>query len=139
MSDSIIYLHLNPESVLPEIAEAPTRTVVIVGVDVSPEWQALVSAWIIRSGCLYMMAWGIGCSSWDDSVDWANIDKYGDDPIPDDGFVATTWHTDEPLAEVFWFSKNCATHPVVDLERTMILDISTEDRGNQLLQAYAVA
>jgi hypothetical protein len=43
-----------------------------------------------------MMAWGRECSSWDDSVDWANIDKFGDSPIPDDECVVTTWHEDEP-------------------------------------------
>jgi hypothetical protein len=139
VSDAIIYLHLEPESSLPEIANEPTRMVVIVEAEVSPEWQSLVSDWIVRSGCLYMMAWGIECSSWDDSVDWANINKYGEDPIPDDGFVITTWHSDEPLEEVFWFSKNCAIHPVVDLNQTIILDISTENQRVQLLHAYAAA
>jgi hypothetical protein len=139
MPDSIIYLHLEPESVLPEIVKEPTRMIVVVEAEVSPDWQALVSDWIVHSGCLYMMAWGVACSSWDDSVDWANIDKYGDDPIPEDGFVLTTWHAGEPLEEVFWFSKNCATHPTVDLDRTLILDISTGSRSKQLLQAYAVA
>jgi hypothetical protein len=139
VSDAIIYLHLEPESTLPDMHNEPTRTVVIIEANVSPVWQEMVSNWIVRSGCLYMMAWGIECSSWDDSVDWANIDKYGEGPIPDDGFVATTWHSDETLANVFWFSKNCATHPVVDLKRTMILDISNESRKVQLLKAYDVA
>jgi hypothetical protein len=139
VSDAIIYLQLEPESTLPNMTNEPTRMVVIIEAKVSPVWQGMVSDWIVRSGCLYMMAWGIECSSWDDSVDWANIDKYGEGPIPDDGFVATTWHSDEPLAEVFWFSKNCATHPVVDLNRTMILDISNESRRDQLLHAYDAA
>ncbi|MYN29642.1 DUF7684 family protein [Duganella levis] len=139
MSDAIIYLHLEPESSLPEIANEPTRMVVIVEAEVSPEWQSLVSDWIVRSGCLYMMAWGIECSSWDDSVDWANIDKYGEEPIPDDGFVMTTWHSDEPLEEVFWFSKNVAFHSVVDLQRTILLHISTTERRDQLIKAYEAA
>jgi len=139
VSDALVYLQLEPESTLPEIANQPTRMVVIVEANVSPGWQGLVSDWIVRSGCLYMMAWGIECSSWDDSVDWANIDKYGEAPIPDDGFVATTWHSDESLVEVFWFSKNCATHPFIELSRTMILDISKVNRRDQLLQAYTAA
>jgi hypothetical protein len=139
VSDEITYLRLEPESTLPEITIEPTRMVVIVVAEVSPEWQSLVSDWIVRSGCLYMMAWGFDCSSWDDSVDWANIDKYGDAPIPEDAFVVTTWHSDEPLEEVFWYSKNLAIHPVVDLHRTVILDISTVNRRDQLLKAYATA
>ena len=101
MSDAITYLRLEPESTLPEITNEPTRTVVIVAAKVSPEWQASVSDWLVRSGCLYMMAWGIACSSWDDSVDWANIDEYDGAPIPGDAFVMTTWHADEPLEEAF--------------------------------------
>jgi hypothetical protein len=75
-----MYLHLEPESLLPEIAHEPIRMVVIVDAEVSSGWHSLVSDWIVRSGCLYMMAWG-------------NIEKYGAEPIPDDGFVTTTWHS----------------------------------------------
>lgn len=139
MSDAIIYLHLEPESSRPEIANEPTRVVVIVEAEVSPEWQSLVSDWIVRFGCLYMMGWGIECSSWDDSVDWANIDKYGEEPIPDDCFVTTTWHSDGSLEEVFWFSKNVAFHSVVDLQRTILLHISTTGRRDQLIKAYEAA
>ncbi|HEX9145535.1 MAG TPA: hypothetical protein VGA09_14775, partial [Candidatus Binatia bacterium] len=87
MTNEITYIHLDPESTLPEITKEPTRVVVIVEAKVSPEWQSLVSDWIVRIGGLYMMAWGRDCSTWDDSVDWANIDKYGDVPIPEDAFV----------------------------------------------------
>lgn len=113
--------------------------VVIVEAKVSAEWQSLVSDWVVRCGCLYMMAWGIECSSWDDSVDWANIDKYGEEPIPDDGFVMTTWYSDEPLEEVFWFSKNVAFQSVVDLQRTILLHIATTERRGQLIKAYEAA
>lgn len=113
--------------------------VVIVEAEIPDEWQARVSDWIVRSGCLYMMAWGINSSSWDDSVDWANIDQFGTDSIPEASFVVTTWHDDEPLEEVFWYSKNCAFHSVVNLERTIILHISKEERRDELLLAYAAA
>lgn len=139
MSAPIIYLHLEPESPLPEIANEPTRMILIVEAEVTPEWQTLVSDWIVRSGCLYMMAWGIECSSWDDSVDWANIDKFGEVPIPDDGFVTTTWHLDESLEEVFEFSKNFAVHPVVELPRTILFHISEAENRNQLVKAYEAA
>ncbi len=59
MSDELKYVHLIPESSLPAIASEPYRMVVIAAVVVSPEWQALVSAWIVRTGChLYD---GLGC------------------------------------------------------------------------------
>lgn len=139
MSHTISYVHIEPESRLPDITDVPSRVIVIVEQKVSPEWQAHLSDWIVRSGCLYMMAWGIDCSSWNDSVDWANIDKYGETPIPENGFVVTTWHSDEPLEEVFWYSKHLADHPVVRLNRTVLLDISTGNRRVELLDLYAEA
>lgn len=139
VSEPIIYLHLEPESQLPPITNEPTRMVVIVEAEVSPEWQTLVSDWIVRSGCLYIMVWGIECSSWDDSVDWANIDKYGEEPIPDDGFITTTWHSDEPLKEVFGYCKNLTVHSFVDLPRTILLHISTAESKGRLTKAYEAA
>jgi hypothetical protein len=50
--------------------------VVVVDAEVSQEWQMLASKWIIDIGCMYMMAWGIDCTSWDDSVDYAHLEKY---------------------------------------------------------------
>src|SRR6185436_16250294 len=103
------------------------------------QWQSTVSAWIVSSGCLYMMAWGIECSSWDDSVDTANLEafKFGD--VPQDRFVMTTWHADEPLAEVLWFSKNHAVHPTVELQHTVLVHVSAQSKEREMLAAYAEA
>jgi hypothetical protein len=132
------YIHLKPESALPEIdLVAPFRMVVISEAAVSPAWQNIVSDWIVRSGCLYMIAWGVNCSSWDDSVDWANINEFKFEQIPEDRFVMTTWHANEPLKEAFWFSKNCALHPTVDLERMVLLHISSESREPELLVEFS--
>lgn len=81
-----------------------------------------------------MMAWGRNCSSWDDSVDIANIEQFAD--ISESKFVMTTWHADESLSEAFWFSKNCASHPVIKLERTVVIHIAGEAREKELLTAY---
>ena len=124
------YLHLKPDTALPHIAALPPfRAVVIVEANVAPEWQSLVSNWLVRSGCLYMMAWGDNRSSWDDSVDIANIEQFNFESIPEDKFVFTTWHTNEPLEEVFWYSKNNAVHPAVKLERTLLVHIFVKQRA----------
>ena len=129
-----------PESVLPpELIGPPFRAAVVVESDVSREWQNEVSDWLVRSGCLYMMAWGNDCSSWDDSVDWANIEAFGFGEIPQDKFVMSTWHANEPLQEVFWFSKHHAVHPTVGIDRTLLIHISTENQMSGLLQGYADA
>lgn len=139
MPDAITYIQILPESPLPAISGEPFRAVVVATVPVTPEWQALASMWLVQAGCLYMMAWGADCSSWDDSVDMANLDRYNFGEIPDISSVVTTWHDDEPLEEVFWFSKNSAQHPDVELSRTIIVDISVENRHRQLLECYTVA
>ncbi len=86
-----------------------------------------------------MMAWGNECSSWDDSVDYANLKEFNYEAIPEDKFVLTTWHEDEPLSEVFWFSKNTACHPTVDLQNTLVCHISTNNKEKELLLKYAEA
>ena len=136
MPDSIAYLHLEPGTVPGSINLKPFKAVVVVEADVLPKWQSLVSDWLVQSGCLYMMAWGQNCSSWDDSVDLSNLKQFGYADIPDDQFVMTTWHPDEPLTEVFWFSKHTASHPTVDLDQTLLLHISPKSREHDLLQSY---
>ena len=83
-----------------------------------------------------MMAWGINCSSWNDSVDMANMEKFGFDEIPDDNFVMTTWHDDEPLEEVFWFSKNSAFHPTIKISHTALFDVSISNRESEIMTVY---
>jgi hypothetical protein len=131
------YLILKPETEPPNISELrPFRSVVIVEENVSSEWQEKISGWLVRSGCLYMMAWGIDCSSWDDSVDYANINDWSPKKIPENSFVMTTWHEDDPLDEVFWYSKNLAHHPSVDIEGTVLAHISKVNKENDFLERY---
>ena len=134
------YIHLPPGASLPEaMPPTPTRVVVVIEEEVSPEWQAMVSTWLVASGCLYMMAWGIGCSSWDDSVDTANLEAFNFGEIPESRFVMPTWHADEPLSEVFWYAKHNASHPTVELRKTTLLHISTQSKEQEVLTAYTEA
>ena len=136
----VTYLHVTPGAVLPDAPRlAPFRAVIIAEAQVSPDWQAAVSDWLVQSGCLYTMAWGVNSSSWDDSVDMANMEQFDFKEIPEDRFVMTTWHEDETLNEVFWFCKNNAFHSTVNLENTLLLHISTEEREEQVVMSYAEA
>jgi len=130
------YIHLPSGSSLPEISHRPFRAVVVVDEKVTEEWRGLVSAWLVASGCLYMMAWGDDCSRWDDSVDYANLEEFNYGVIPEERFVYTTWHENQALAEAFWFSEHCATHPVVEFEATIILDITATSRAVEMLSSY---
>lgn len=140
MSDPVEYFRIVEGDPLPDVgAYAPFRAVVVSGAPYSQEWQTAVSAWLAASGCLYMMAWGEDCSSWDDSVDWANIDQFDYGEIPDEQFVMTTWHERQPLDEVFWEAQFAADHGDVLLGHTLILDISASDRRDEMLSRFAAA
>jgi len=132
------YLQLIPESPLPDIyGLRPFRSVVIIEETVTPEWQDKVCQWLVKSGCLYMMAWGRGCSAWDDSVDYANLEEFDYEIIPEDKFVMTTWHENVPINEVFFFSKHNGFHPTVELKNTLLLHISNSNREKELINEYA--
>jgi hypothetical protein len=137
---TVSYVHLSPDSQPPVMSEAgPFRAVLVLEQAVADGWQDLISEWLVRSGCLYMMAWGVDCSSWDDSVDWANRTVTGLDDVPDDQFVMTTWHDDEPLAGTFWYAGFTAHHPTVSLDRVVIIHIGPTNREAEMLEAYATA
>lgn len=125
---------------LPDVSDLkPFKAIVVIDNDPSPEWQMQASRWLVISGCLYMMAWGVDCSSWDDSVDYANILNCEFDEIPDDESIMTTWHEKEPLSEVFEFSKEWARHPTVKLDNTLVLHISAADKHAEFERLFESA
>jgi hypothetical protein len=122
-------IFLVPNAELPTIKTGPPfKCILVLDASVSEEWQRKVSLWLVKSGCLYMMAWGKNCSSWDDSIDLANLESFNFDEIPDADFVMTTWHHEESLDDVLFFAINCANHPVVELERTIVIEIGFDKK-----------
>ena len=91
------------------------------------------------SGCLYVMAWGEGCSSWEEPVGLANLEAFDPEEIPDDRVVITTWHEDEPLNEVFWFSKHTAMHPCYELDNAVLLHLVPVGREQELTDEFDAA
>ena len=141
MSIELIYLHLAPGSPFPDLPRTSTRVLVVVDAEVAREWQWQASKWMIDIGCLYMMAWGIDCTAWDDSVDYAHLEKYDYhyEQIPEDDFVITTWHDNVPLGEFFRSAKGEFAHPDFELKRTIILDIAKENRSAEIVETYMEA
>ena len=134
--ETIEYVHVPPESTLPSLPKRACRIVVVLDQKVSETWQAAVSQWIVDLGCLYMMAWGPSCSSWDDSVDDAVISEFPNTDTPDDRFIMTTWHEEDTLEEVFGFCHFAAFHPTIDLASVVILHIAQEDRRDFMIKSY---
>ena len=91
------YVRIAGGQPLPDIsAFRPFKAIVVIDAPYSPEWQDLVSKWLVDSGCHYMMAWGEGCASWDDSVDWAILEEFEHCQIPAERYVMTSWHENQP-------------------------------------------
>ena len=131
----IEYLHLMPNANLQEIPiKEPFAALVIIEEEVSNKWRSIVSEWLVDRGCLFMMAWGKDCSLWDDSVDWANLEKFDYKEIPEDKFVMTSWHGNETLDEVFWFAQKNANHPNVSLEHLLLVHITRNPQEKEMLQ-----
>ena len=125
---------------MPDITRLkPYKSIVVIESPVSQEWQWAVSQWLVETGCLYMMAWGEGCSTWDDSVDMANLEAFDFGDTPEKDFVMTTWHESEPLEEVFRFAKTFAIHSEVELANTLILHIAASAKSAELMKMYASA
>src|SRR5690242_18095729 len=125
---SVRYIHLRPEEPPPSLGPAPFRAIIVTEACSSEAWRERVTEWLVESGCLYAVTWGLDCEAWHDSVDAANLREFEYGDIPDDRFVMTTWHSNEPLSEAYWFAGQCAFHPAVELERTMIIHLSDEPR-----------
>jgi len=135
-NDDLLYIHLPSGSDLPVLRSDPCRVIVLVEQDVASDWQDQVSEWIIGIGCLHMIAWGQDCSSWDDSVDWANLKAWDFEPIPDENFVMTVWHENEPMNEAFVDCRLYAFNPTIELPRIVILDVTDAARESEITDQY---
>lgn len=102
----------------------------------SQGWRNDIASWIVQSGCLYFIAWGVECEAWHDTVDWTVLQRFDFGDIPDDKFVMTTWHDKEPLAEALWFAGHSASHPDIDLQETVILHVAQEEQRAATLRRF---
>ena len=131
------YVRLTNDSELPSIDSLrPYKAVVVVEIEVTAQRRDAISRWLVNTGCLYMMACGLNCSTWDDSVDLANLGQFNFGEIPEDSFVMTTWHEHDSLGDVFWFAKNSAFHPTIELTNTIIVHLSETDKSMKFKAEY---
>ena len=133
------YLHLQPGDAPPEQANGPFRAVIVSEVEVAQDWRNLIAEWLVNSACLYVVAWGVECEAWHDTVDWSVLEEFEFGDVPDGKSVMTTWHANEPLSEAFWFAGQCATHPDIHLGETVILHISKKASRTEMLKIYAAS
>jgi hypothetical protein len=131
------YIRLQDGNPFPEVGDLkPFKAILILDGPVTLDWQKLASMWLVKSGCLYMMAWGVDCGSWDDSVDYANLEIFDFGEVPEDQAVMTTWHEDQELSEVFEFAKEQAHHSSIDLNNVLIVHVGNEDKRVELEELF---
>lgn len=130
------YLHLEPNRSPPELPAEPYRVVIVCEQPVDDAWRQEIAIWIAAIGSLYVVSWGVDCEKWHDAVDWAVLENFNFGDIPDEKFVMTTWHSDEPMSEAFWYAGHCAIHPDVELTQTIILHVSKVARCAELLETF---
>jgi hypothetical protein len=134
------YLRLNQGDPLPKLdGLSPFKAVIIVEADADADWQSNVCRWIVDAGCRFAMTWGQDCELWHDSIDTANLEQFDYGDIPEDDFIMTTWHQNEPLEEAIWFAKWSALHPTLDVSNVLFLHIGTADREEEILSLFASA
>ncbi len=132
------YFRVPPGGKLPDLSVFnPFWVVLIIEEEVTPQWRDEVSAWLVGSGCRYMMAWGLDCASWDETVDHANLQQFGYGEIPEKDFVFTTWHENDSLEEVFFFAKYAARHPAHELKNLVLVHIAYEKRADEFEEMFA--
>ena len=67
------YLHLSPDQAPPQLSSGPFRAVIVSEEEVTQDWRNRIAEWLLKSGCLYVVAWGVECEGWHDTVDWTNL------------------------------------------------------------------
>lgn len=58
---------------------------------------------LLRAGCAYFCAWGIGCERVHDLFDEVSFAMY---PEPEESIVMSTWHDEQSLDDALWYFLN---------------------------------
>ena len=112
------------------------KCLILIERKVGEAYQYEVSKLLVETGCRWSLSRGLDCISWDDSVDWANIDQFTGTTIPEDNLVVTTWHERDTLEEVVEFSTQCRDHMGKLIEDTLVLDFGISDRKRLLKSLF---
>lgn len=118
---------------------AEFKCLILIEREVGGDYRNEVSKALVKAGCLFSLAWGIDCSAWDDSCDWAFLEVYDFSDFPEKKFVMTTWHEDETLEEVVEFAKHCTDYSEVNIEDILVLDFSHHERSQLIEKLYFAA
>jgi len=88
--------------------------------NVTMDEQSAISEQLVRSGCRSAVCAGHKSSSWDDSVDWAYLDRVNYEPN-DETLVMTVWHEQESVEDVVFSGLMCSDFDEHEFHRYLVL------------------
>ena len=124
----VFHLCLTPPYSLgsPPFAGADFVVLIINNDDaISPDDQYALSLALVRAGCRYAVCVGHNCSTWDDSVDYANIEV--DPELTKERFVMTSWHENDTPNQIARFFLNCTTFGGNVFTNYLVLSVGRDD------------
>ena len=130
------YIFLQPEGDPPAFSTRPYRLILVSESETEEDWRAKICAHLVATRCLYFVSWGEQCETWHDDMDWALLDAHGYEDIPDDDFIMTTWHADDPMKSALNFGAMDAQHPDVELKATYIMHVAESADEERILSAF---
>jgi len=92
---------------------------------ISTSDQNAISLALVKFGCRYAVCMGHNCSTWDDSVDFANMEL--DPELTPEKFVMTTWHADDSVDSIANFFLNCTSFNDNTFDNFLVLSIGRND------------
>lgn len=106
--------------------------VIINNPSISPNDQTRISKWIVESQARYAVCVGYECSTWDDSIDFALLEKFQYGKVPDEHFVMTSWHENESIDDILSFFILNTSFDYFNPEKYVIIQIG----DGELLDDY---
>lgn len=137
---SMEYIQLTESSVLPGIGHlAPFKAVLAIEHPVSRTRQHEIAAWLVETGCRYVMICGKDCQDWEAQVRRANLGQVSIENMTAEEFVMITTHAHEGLRSVFWHAKKHARHTHVEMENIVTVHIGNQNRSIEYLSIFTKA
>lgn len=131
-------VHLMPGDAVPSFALGEDfKCVIWTSCAMENAWRNQVSEALVANRLRYMLAGGLDGTIWDDAVDWAYIVTDPDFDPPDDRFVMTEWHDDEPLENVLWCAFKTATFDELWFDQLLVLWVGPLEAGWDQIEAHS--
>lgn len=88
--------------------------------------QVKISGWLVRCGCKYAVCTGYDSSTWDDSIDMADVEISIAEPTKEQDVVMTTWHEDEQEQDVVCYFLEAGDYGDCSIAKYLVLFVGED-------------